>query len=230
VTEVAVLLYITLSAKNLRRVGLGIVLFALITMLVCIWALCAKNSMESKVDKIVLSDCDIIEEPVENNTVTASDFRSTLKDSSGEPNTPVNAGIYPFAITQNIGLPLENAFISSGFGYRDHPINGNYSFHSGLDLAAPEGTPISAMLDGEVTTAGFASDYGNYIIIDHGEFQTLYAHCLTLCAEAGDIVTKGQKIAEVGSTGTATGSHVHIEIRCNGQRYDPADLLGDSYT
>lgn len=227
------MLYITLNTKNLKRIGQGIVIFALLTMLVCIWAICARENMNQEDGGDAVSSAQITELPPEFNVITPSDAENEgipSRGSGDEPAVPAHVSLMPFSLNQPVALPVESAFISSAFGFRDHPINGVYKFHSGLDLAAPEGTPIYAMLDGKVTTAKFASDYGNYVIIDHGGFQTLYAHCLSLDVSAGDEVEKGQRIALVGATGSATGNHLHVEFRCNGQRYDPAVVLGDSYS
>jgi len=227
------LLYITLNSKNLKRIGQGIVIFALLTMLVCIWAICAREDMKDTDTGTAASAADISESMPEFTITAPSDTDSKdipSRGSEDEPAVPAHVSLLPFSINQVVALPVENAFISSAFGFRDHPINGNYAFHSGLDLAAPEGTPIHAMLDGTVTTAKFVSDYGNYIILDHGSFQTLYAHCLSLDVTVGDHVEKGQQIALVGATGSATGNHVHVEFRCGGQRYDPSIVLGDSYS
>ncbi len=148
-----------------------------------------------------------------------------------EPAAPAYVNLSPFSLNQSVHLPLDSAFVTSDFGFRDHPVNGKYAFHSGLDLAAAEGTPIFAMLDGTVTKAEHEAGYGNFVVIDHGEnVQTLYAHCSVLHAQPGEKVTKGTVIAEVGQTGTATGPHLHVELRYNGQRFDPEYILGDSYS
>ena len=143
---------------------------------------------------------------------------------------PANIRLDRPVIEGNITKPLESARVSSLFGYRKNPVSGKYSFHSGYDLAAASGTEIHAMLAGRVSTAAYDKGYGNYIIIDHGGgLQTLYAHCSKLLRKAGDSVAKGDTIALVGSTGNSTGAHLHVEIRLNGQRYDPEWLLGGMY-
>ncbi|MGE4548692.1 MAG: M23 family metallopeptidase [Intestinibacillus sp.] len=113
------------------------------------------------------------------------------------------------------------ATLTSTFGQRTHPITGKTSFHYGLDLAAPEGTPIDSLADGTVRETGDGS-YGNYIIVDHADgFSTLYAHCSKLLAKKGEEVKAGQKIAEVGATGNATGNHLHLEVWRNGKALNP---------
>ena len=98
-------------------------------------------------------------------------------------------------------------------------------FHHGLDLAADEGTPITAFADGTVRETG-ESGYGLYVIVDHADgFATLYAHCSSISAKVGDTVTCGEQIAKVGQTGSATGPHLHLARWHNGAALDPADYL-----
>lgn len=98
--------------------------------------------------------------------------------------------------------------------------------HQGLDIAAPTGTPIKATADGTVSYAGIMGGYGNLIIIDHGNgIQTYYGHCSKLYVKVGEKVTSGDTIAAVGSTGNSTGSHLHFEIRKNGQYVNPENYL-----
>ena len=228
------MIYITLSSRSIKRIAICIAAAVLLAALFCLWAVSAKYSQPSSVSSAEVSPANLRKTPLSFTVISSSESLQITEfetaEQIDETTIPANVSLYPFAISQTVALPVKNAYISSEFGYRDHPINGKYTFHSGLDLAAPEGSDIQAMLEGRVITADYASDYGNYIIIDHGSFQTLYAHCLTLCVSEGDEVTRGQKIAEVGSTGRATGSHVHVEFRCGGQRYDPAAVLGAAYS
>lgn len=120
---------------------------------------------------------------------------------------------------------VDAAYITSAFGWRIHPITGEYKFHSGLDIGYEYGAPILAMLSGKVVFAGLYGGYGNCIIIEHenGDY-TLYAHCSKLIAEYNDIVEKGQCIAYVGSTGISTGPHLHLEWWKEGKYADPMGL------
>jgi murein DD-endopeptidase MepM/ murein hydrolase activator NlpD len=112
--------------------------------------------------------------------------------------------------------------IVSGFGYRRHPILGGVRFHYGVDIAAPFGTTIRAAADGVVVFAGWRRAYGNTVIIDHGNgLATLYAHCSELLVSEGAVVRQGQPIARVGSTGLATGPHLHFEVRRYGEPVNP---------
>lgn len=127
---------------------------------------------------------------------------------------------------------------SSNSGMFMHPLNGagtltsNYgsrwgSFHRGLDIAAPAGTPIYAAASGTVTYSGYnQGGFGKLIIIDHNNgYQTYYAHCSSLYVQVGQKVSKGQNIAGVGSTGNSTGNHVHFELRSNGNPINPYNYV-----
>ncbi len=116
--------------------------------------------------------------------------------------------------------------VSSPFGYRIHPVFGTRKLHSGLDIAAPRGTPIAATSGGVVIFSGYRGGYGNTVIVDHGGGLTsLYAHMSTIGATEGQAVDRGDIVGLVGATGTATGNHLHFEIRVGGQAVDPAPYL-----
>ena len=122
-------------------------------------------------------------------------------------------------------LPVAGT-ITSQFGHRVDPITGEVSSHTGTDIACAEGTPILAAADGIVTVANgldsWGGSYGYYIQIDHGTgLETLYAHCSSICVTTGQQVQAGQVIGYVGHTGRATGSHLHFEVRANGNRVNP---------
>ena len=122
-------------------------------------------------------------------------------------------------------LPVAGT-ITSQFGHRVDPITGEVSSHTGTDIACAEGTPILAAADGIVTVANgldsWGGSYGYYIQIDHGGgLETLYAHCSSICVTNGQQVQAGQVIGYVGHTGRATGSHLHFEVRANGNRVNP---------
>ncbi len=122
--------------------------------------------------------------------------------------------------------PVAAAFNSSSFGWRIDPFNGHKAFHEGLDFTAAVGTPIYAAAGGIVSTAEQTPDYGKIVKIDHGSgLETRYAHASRLFVRAGERVEKGQKIAEVGSTGRSTGPHLHYEIRLAGNPLDPRKYL-----
>lgn len=112
--------------------------------------------------------------------------------------------------------------ISSGFGLRTHPISGVRRLHAGVDVAAPTGTPVVAAAAGTVTWAGPRGGYGLLVVIDHGGgLETRYAHASALEVQRGAHVERGQPVARVGATGTATGPHLHYEVRVGGVARDP---------
>jgi len=114
-----------------------------------------------------------------------------------------------------------NYTITSNFGGRADPITGVWSSHGGTDIRAPYGAPIIAANSGVVIFAGWHYSYGNYVIIDHGGgIATLYGHSSKLLVSTGQEVSRGEKIALVGSTGYSTGNHLHFEARINGVRTD----------
>jgi murein DD-endopeptidase MepM/ murein hydrolase activator NlpD len=112
--------------------------------------------------------------------------------------------------------------ITSGFGYRNHPIFHRRKRHTGVDIGAPEGTPIHPGGKGKVIYAEWMNGYGNCIMIDHGGGRsTLYGHLSAIKCAVGDIVTTDSVIGRVGSTGYSTGNHLHFEVRINGEPVDP---------
>lgn len=122
--------------------------------------------------------------------------------------------------------PVAVAFNSSSFGWRIDPFNGHSAFHEGLDFTATIGTPIYAAAGGIVSAAEQTPDYGKIVKIDHGlGLETRYAHASAILVKVGDRIEKGQKIAEVGSTGRSTGPHLHYEIRLDGNPLDPRKYL-----
>jgi murein DD-endopeptidase MepM/ murein hydrolase activator NlpD len=124
------------------------------------------------------------------------------------------------------GTPVSKGFVGSGFGYRTDPITGERSMHTGVDFAAPIGTTIYAAAGGVVMAAERNPDFGNMVEIDHGHgLSTMYAHTSRMLVRPGDLVRKGQKIAEVGTTGRSTGPHLHFEVHVNGKPQNPARYL-----
>lgn len=122
--------------------------------------------------------------------------------------------------------PVLTGTISSGFGRRTDPITRRVAIHSGLDFAAPRGTPIHAVGAGVVTFSGRRGAYGNMVEISHaGGYKTRYAHAHTLDVKKGDLVSKGEQIATVGTTGRSTGPHLHLEVYRNGLALNPARFL-----
>lgn len=117
--------------------------------------------------------------------------------------------------------------ISDEYGNRMHPTLGIQKFHNGIDMAAPGGSAILAAYDGKVVAADYNGSMGNYIMIDHGDsLYTIYMHASALYVSKGAEVSKGDKIAAVGSTGRSTGNHLHFSVRLNGNYVNPRNYLG----
>jgi murein DD-endopeptidase MepM/ murein hydrolase activator NlpD len=126
--------------------------------------------------------------------------------------------------------PVEGAPTSSQYGYRIHPVLGYRKLHTGTDFAAPCGTPITAAADGTVVSAGWGGGFGNLVVVAHGDvggssLSTAYAHQSRLAVSAGQQVSRGQVIGFVGTTGTSTGCHLHLETRVAGTPVDPMRYL-----
>lgn len=118
--------------------------------------------------------------------------------------------------------------LSSPFGYRIHPVTGARSMHTGIDLANSSGTAILASRGGIVERVGYEGSYGKIVIINHGGGLTsLYAHLSSYSVKVGQKVERGQRIGSMGSTGRATGSHLHFEIRVNGTAVNPYKYIGN---
>lgn len=116
--------------------------------------------------------------------------------------------------------------LTSEFGYRRSPFSRRWKFHSGIDVAAPRGTPIYAAAPGVVTFAGYNQGYGRMIEIDHGHgVHTRYAHNTSHFVGEGEVVEIGDCIATIGSTGRTTGPHLHFEVLIDGQQADPLEYL-----
>ena len=113
--------------------------------------------------------------------------------------------------------------LTSNYGYRIHPISGQRKMHTGIDLAAPAGTPVLAAESGTVILVkNLSTGYGHYVIISHGSnIATLYAHMSSINVSVGQTVSRGQQIGGVGTTGSSTGNHLHFEVRVNGSHVSP---------
>lgn len=170
---------------------------------------------------------------------SASETSSTDPTVPGEttaPTEPATPTPVPTASTSGVSLqwPTWCHTITSYFGNRVHPIYGTTRFHSGIDIGAGFGDTIMAAASGTVIyvetpvpgQSWGGSGYGNYFIIDHGNgVSTLYAHCTNVYVSNGQTVSAGEAVGTVGSTGGSTGSHLHFEVRINGNRVDPLGCL-----
>lgn len=149
-------------------------------------------------------------------------------DTAAEPfriPPPSNCSYSKDQIAFKHTTPLRGT-ITSRYGYRDHPIIEDASFHTGLDIAAKQGTEIVSFAAGKVIEAGKNSTYGNYLLVEHKDgIRSFYGHNSKLLVKKGQNVSLGQKIARVGSTGMSTGPHLHFEVRRGTVRLDPAHYI-----
>ena len=122
--------------------------------------------------------------------------------------------------------PVAVGYNASSFGWRFDPFNGRSTFHEGIDFAAPAGTPIAAAAGGVVITSEYHHQFGNMLEVDHGNgIVSRYAHASRLLVRVGDIVRRGQHVADIGATGRATGAHLHFEVLVAGVQQDPSKFL-----
>lgn len=127
--------------------------------------------------------------------------------------------------------PLPNLIVTSNFGYRVHPIDGTYKLHKGVDFGCTEGEPIYSALSGTVVRAiksGYGGGYGHYVVINHGDKYTLYAHMTDVLVDVGDTVEMGTPVGTCGSTGASTAPHLHFEVQLGyfSNHVDPLPYLG----
>lgn len=148
--------------------------------------------------------------------VASGGFSAVLNGLSASPARPAGGAMqWPVA-----------GEITSRFGERKNPMGAGDDFHPGLDIAAPEGTPIGASAPGRVVAAGPDAGYGNLIVVDNGNgVTTRYGHCSQIYARIGEMVAAGQTIGAVGSTGRSTGPHLHFEVRVGDKPVDPTGFL-----
>ena len=124
------------------------------------------------------------------------------------------------------GRPCTWIRLTSPYGYRTHPVTGQWKFHNGVDLANSKGTPIRAARSGKVTVATYGGTYGYYVTINHGDgYSSLYANMTHYIVSKGDTVSKGQVIGYMGSTGRSTGPHLHFSIFYNGSTVNPMNYI-----
>ena len=175
-----------------------------------------KASVEKKKSEIAADSAETQRE-LDKLEADAQALTSSIRNSgSSSSSSKYNGGI--------MAWPVPSCHtVSSGYGGRIHPTTGKYKFHGGLDIPGSYGSAIVAANSGKVIWAGNRGDsYGNYVIIDHGGgVSTLYGHSSKVLVSTGQRVSRGQRIANVGSTGRSTGQHCHFEVRINGSRVNP---------
>lgn len=155
----------------------------------------------------------------QNNNNSGNSGSNGSGDSSSST-TPPSSG-------ESFCFPLQYAtMLTSSFGYRVHPITGNYSFHNGVDLAAGQGTPIYSTKSGVVSTATYNYAYGYYVVVNHLDgYSSLYGHMTHYTVSEGDYVSRGEIIGYVGSTGYSTGPHLHFTVYYNGNAVNPMNYI-----
>jgi len=190
---------------------------------------CQKTSVNEVIGAFSQSDGNIDVSPTDiaTSTNTESLGNAILVSNTSQTVPPVSLVKTDVSspVVNSVDMPI-NGRITSEFGYRDHPIYGEELFHKGIDIGGDYGDKIKVVLSGEVVEAQYDSGYGYYMKIRHSDnTYTLYAHCQKLLKKVGQKVTKGEVIAEVGSTGVSTGPHCHFEIIINGTYINPRWVL-----
>jgi murein DD-endopeptidase MepM/ murein hydrolase activator NlpD len=147
----------------------------------------------------------------------ANEFSRAFKRDTSIQKSAVKPMIFPV-----------NGRITSAYGWREDPVNpkpGEKRFHKAVDIAGRTGDPIGAAMNGTVLVLDNNPNLGNFIILSHGEYQTLYAHLSAYSVKPGQEVNQGQEIGKIGETGYTTGPHLHFEAFRNGNRINPLDLI-----
>jgi len=153
----------------------------------------------------------------------------TLSGQGGESPGPPPGGSWlsPVFFSARMRPPVTGP-VTSAFGWRVHPITEAADFHRGIDIAAPEGRAILAALPGEVIEVGYSRIYGNFIMLAHSaNLRTSYSHCSEIIAREGMMIRQGERIAKVGSTGVATGPHLHFAVIAHDRYVNPYWALSD---
>lgn len=171
------------------------------------------------------------EETAETATTTEDKTKEEELNGEGGEDTEDTAVAVMASLGKNdkITVPV-NGRITSRYGYRTNPISGKYGLHTGVDIAADEGTNIVAAYNGVVKDTGYGVKKGNYVLMEHSDgTETLYCHCSEVLVEEGTVLRAGETIALVGSTGWSTGPHLHFEIHNkNGSTVDPLSVIKEN--
>jgi murein DD-endopeptidase MepM/ murein hydrolase activator NlpD len=145
-----------------------------------------------------------------------------MESQKGYSDYMIPAGVTYDMPTLGIAYEVPSpGIVTSHFGYRRAPGDGQVKFHYGVDIATRRGSPIKAFADGVVSATGESTSYGSYLILSHGELETQYAHCEEILVESGQAVKLGETIATVGDSGNATSECLHFEVRLGGEYLNP---------
>lgn len=143
-------------------------------------------------------------------------------DYSGDP-LPDNYTMDQLSLGELETVTPVTGRLTSEYGYREHPVLGRILFHGGVDIGGQEGDPVAAFADGKVEYTGKNDSYGLYLQVDHGNgVKSFYAHCSKIVVTKGQTVARGEKLAEIGSTGISTGPHLHLELKYGKMHLNPA--------
>lgn len=225
-------------AELRRRFNDGVARNELLSALAALW----DGDPESAVSGVLQEQndgiSDVPDSSVPESSAPSNDGGASSSDAPSAASTPPSAaqtaGLSPPAGATAVALtvrglpvpPLPSGTLTSGYGYRTDPLTGARAFHRGVDIAAPAGTPVAAMLFGRVAAVGESDSLGRFIRIDHGDgVEVLYAHCSRVLAAEGTVVRAGETVALVGSTGRSTGAHLHVQISAAGTVFGPARLV-----
>jgi murein DD-endopeptidase MepM/ murein hydrolase activator NlpD len=172
-------------------------------------------------DSLNLVDANTVASEAAERTKTLGDDRASRNDTRS-----VDGASAEIPSPDIYVLPLKSYTLTSKFGFRKLEAESSGRAHTGIDLAAPSGTPYYAVARGKVILARYNGGYGNCIMIDHGGgVFSLYGHSTSLAVKEGQVVEAGQKIGTVGDTGYSFGPHLHFEIHVDGERVDPIEYL-----
>lgn len=184
--------------------------------------------MEAKENELAIASAEIGEEQANADAVRAeiqaqndiiAQIKADMEQNGGITDNPYNGGAFNWPVPSSTR-------VTSDFGNRLSPTDGASSYHKGIDIGASYGVDIVAAAGGTVSTASTNYGFGNYVMINHGGgLYTVYAHCSSLLVSKGDVVTAGQPIARVGSTGISTGNHLHFGVSLNGAYVSPWNYL-----
>lgn len=169
-----------------------------------------------------MQPAETVETPEEPPVIPAAGTVILVSDYDG-PELPDNYTMDQLSLGELETMTPVEGHLTSGYGYRDHPMSGKNAFHSGVDIGGQEGGPIAAFAAGTVEYTGENDSYGLYLQVDHGNgVKSFYAHCSRIVVTKGQTVALGEKLAEIGSTGVSTGPHLHLEIKYNKLHLNPA--------
>ncbi|MBQ2842029.1 MAG: M23 family metallopeptidase [Clostridia bacterium] len=190
-------------------------------------AMSGKIATETSAEKITVDSFEVTSDETGETVAVGEMIQNGTGGEDMESREAVKGTSFaPYYVSVEPVIPVKGARITSRFGYRTNPVSGNYGFHTGIDLAAAEGTAVSAAFYGRIAQTGESDVWGKYVLMEHSDgFATYYCHLSEIFVEEDAIIRQGETVGLVGSTGWSTGPHLHFEVRINGVRVDPERLL-----